>query len=72
MKVFSEYTPKEVGKKVEELGQFGAAKFFQIPRPTLRDFLYRNGLPTRQVVKELTLKERQEKAAKELILNVTS
>lgn len=39
---------EEVASKVRELGQVGAAKYYDIKRPTFRDFLYKHNLPTKK------------------------
>ncbi len=60
---------KEVGEKVEELGQAKAGEFYGIKsRSTFRDFLYRNNLPTKKAKKakiELSQDEESELAKAE-------
>jgi hypothetical protein len=60
----SELDPQEVGEKVLELGRTEAAKYFKVNNSTFRDFLYREGLPTR--------KARQEKAEAKLTIKPDS
>jgi hypothetical protein len=53
MSKLSKTKNEEIAKKIEELGQQGAANFYKVSRSTLRDHAYKHGLPTRKSPKKI-------------------